>query len=322
MGASLFAAMPLPYALATLSAPVSIAECGELLHFLEKQIQPGAVLIIVSRSGESVEIVRLLDRVAGRSCRIIGITNTPGSTLARRSEVSLALNSPADQMVAIQTYTASVLLMALIAAAASGELDAAARDLHSSLPFFEAWVPELVAASPSWDSFASLSSPLYILGRGPALATAQEGALLMHETAKQPAIGMPVAQFRHGFVEAVDQEFRAVVLGSENATASLDRDFALDLTRMGAHVRWLGQAPGAAGVHPLGHWPAGVLTRFRQVFEVVPLQLLAYRAALAHNVVPGDFRWCSLVTGEECGFPGLTSQTAGQARPSDAIGGQ
>ena len=150
MGASLFAAIPLPYALATLSAPVSIAECGELLHFLEKQIQPGAVLIIVSRSGESVEIVRLLDRVAGRSCRIIGITNTPGSTLARRSEVSLILNSPADQMVAIQTYTASVLLMALIAAAASGELDAAARDLHSSLPFFEAWVPELVAASPSW----------------------------------------------------------------------------------------------------------------------------------------------------------------------------
>lgn len=304
MGASFFAAMPLPYVLHN----AAVIESGELLHALIHLIQPETALVIVSRSGESVEILRLLELVAERSCSVVGITNVPDSTLAKRSSATLLLNSPADQMVAVQTYAASLATVLLVAAAVAGELGEAGRELEAAVHLLTPWIPELVAASPGLDPFASLTSALYILGRGANLTSVSEGMLLMHETGKAASVGMSVAQFRHGFVEAVDQQFRAVVVGTEPATQALDRQFAVDLSRMGAHVRWIGPGADSLRVHPLGHWPGAVPHRFRQLFEIVPLQLLAYRTATVRGIVPGEFRWSGLVTASESGFPGLDTQ--------------
>jgi glucosamine 6-phosphate synthetase-like amidotransferase/phosphosugar isomerase protein len=136
--------------------------------------------------------------------------------------------------------------------------------------------------------------------------------LLMHEVAKTPATGMSVAQFRHGFVEAADHHIRAVVIGTQPATLTIDRQFALDLTQMGAAVAWIGPLNAPASLHVLGDWPETVPARFVSVFEAIPLQLLAYRTAESRDLVPGVFRWASTVTGSESGFPGLSPVSKGR----------
>jgi len=305
MGASLFACVPMRYALAAKGIAVSAVETAELLYFLDSEIDYDTAVILVSRSGESVETVRLLDLLDHRSCPTIGVVNVPGSTLAARTSEHILLNSPADQLVAVQTYIATMVVLLLLAAAYLGELDAAKSDLAAVSPQLAPWIEGCAATSQTSQEFIELTSPLYILSRGPGLASVEEGVLLMHEVAKTPATGMSVAQFRHGFVEAADERIRAVVIGTQRATATIDHQFAVELTKMGAAVRWIGPLDRGSPLLALGTWPETTQTRFHSVFEAVPLQLLAYRTAESRRLTPGSFRWASTVTGSESGFPGL-----------------
>jgi glucosamine--fructose-6-phosphate aminotransferase (isomerizing) len=300
MGASLFASVPFRYALAQRGIDVTVVETAELLYFLDNILDPDTVPVLVSRSGESIETVKLLDHVRSKT---IGVLNVPGTPLAERTTEHILLNSPSDQLVAVQTYIATVVSLGLLAADYLGELDAAKSDLDATIRLLPSWIADNVSASAGWNSFTGLTSALYILGRGASLATVDEGVLLMHEVAKTPAVGISVAQFRHGFVEAADQTIRAVILGTQPGTQALDQAFARDLQRMGAAVQSIGPNPGIETIFPI--WPDNVPARFAPVFEVVPLQLLAYGTAEWRGIVPGTFRWASTVTGSEAGFPGL-----------------
>ena len=55
----------------------------------------------------------------------------------------------------------------------------------------------LLGALALWRGFLDPAVPLYFLGRGPALASVREAVLVMHETAKMPAVGMSSAEFRN-----------------------------------------------------------------------------------------------------------------------------
>src|ERR1700761_5785037 len=76
IGASLHSAYPLHYALAGRGMNCSIVEIAELLHYQEK-ICSGAVVVIFSRSGESIEVVKLLEKVKPIAARVIAVTNEP-----------------------------------------------------------------------------------------------------------------------------------------------------------------------------------------------------------------------------------------------------
>ncbi len=306
MGASLFACIPMRYVLAAKGIAVSVVETAELLHFLNSELDHDTAVILVSRSGESVETVKLLDLLDQRHYPTIGVVNVPGSTLAARTTEYILLNSPADQLVAVQTYIATAVTLLLLAAAYLDALDEAKSDLESTITDLAGWIEECIAASRASQEFTYLTSPLYILSRGPGLASVDEGVLLMHEVAKTPATGMSVAQFRHGFVEAADERIRAIVIGTQPLTAAIDHQFAVDMTKMGAAVRWIGPLDAGSSLMALGAWPKTVPARFASVFEAVPLQLLAYRTAESRGLTPGLFRWASTVTGSESGFPGLS----------------
>jgi glutamine---fructose-6-phosphate transaminase (isomerizing) len=306
MGASLFACTPMRYALAARGINASVIETAELLYFLDVMLNSGTAVILVSRSGESIETVRLLERLNQHGCPAVGVVNVPDSTLAAGATEHILLNSPADQLVAIQTYSATVVSLLLLAAAYFGDLGFAKAELAATISNLGPWIDTCVAASKTWQRFVDLTSPLYILSRGSGLGSVEEGVLLMHEVAKTPATGMSVAQFRHGFVEAAGREVRAVVIGTQPTTSTLDRQFALDLIQMGAVVRWIGPLEPRSPLCGLGDWPANMPPRFASIFEAPPLQLLAYRTAESRGVVPGVFRWASTITGSEFGFPGLT----------------
>src|ERR1700730_3750991 len=63
MGSSLFAAYPAQAYLTSLGIRALVWETAELLHHHLKILRPDTLLVAVSQSGETVEIVRLLERV-------------------------------------------------------------------------------------------------------------------------------------------------------------------------------------------------------------------------------------------------------------------
>ncbi len=286
MGASFYAALPFVYYLNARGVPAHYIEAAELLHYGER-LASGAAVVLVSRSGESVEIAKLLDALRETGAKMIGVTNEVNSTLARGVGTVVLVNSLPDEMVAVQSYTATVLTMLLLSAAATDGLD----EVYSAAAALPGALSQTIEASYEPLSGAG---PIYILGRGPTLASAHEGALLFHETAKLPAVATPAGTFRHGPVEVVAPGFSAIVFATEPATRELDARLAADLQRMGADVRTVAHD---------GTWPIpNVDPVFLPVIEIVPVQIAALRAAEQRGIRPGEFRYVSQITTQESGF--------------------
>lgn len=315
MGASLFAGIGFAYALASSGLRAQAIEASELLYFLDRELDAETAVVLVSRSGESIEITRLLKKCRGRGALSVGVANVPESILAKEAERPVLIASPPDQFAAIQTYTGTVATFALLHAEMREELSTAAQELEETAKVLSQWVPKCVDARDQWDGFLDSTGPYYLLGRGPTLGSAAEGVLLMHEIAKSPAVGMSAAQFRHGPVEVVNTAFHAIVLGSQPQTAELDAALANDLIAMGGTVRWLGPVIPNCAAPPLCDWPAGVPPRFWSLMETVPLQCLAYRKAERMGIPPGEFRWAPQVTTAESGFPHHSQSRDGPSRP-------
>ena len=299
MGASLFASIPLEYFLCSIGLDAVAIEAGELLHYLNNAWKDSVVLL-VSRSGESVEIAKLLEKMKG-NVPIIGVTNEPLSQLSRSADVSLSIASLSDEMVAIQTYTSTLLTLHLLGNSVVRSFDAAAEEVQALLPTFASLVETSMKTLTSWDAFLSPTSTPYLLARGPSLASAHEGALLFHEVAKSPAVAMPIASFRHGPVEVVDQNFRGFVFAPRSSTQDLNLSLAHDLVQFGGEVRLIG--PSGSQVRDT-RWCdlPSVSETLAPLFEIVPLQTAAFQLSILRGIVPGSFRYAPQVAVDEASF--------------------
>lgn len=303
MGASLNACIPLANFFASRSVAAPVVETSELLHFQAGMLTAETTVVLVSRSGESVEATKLLPILQERGCNVIGVVNVADSTLAHQATHAIVIDSLADELVAIQTYTGSLAALAILGAAYAEDMDGGVKaDLEKTIALLAQWVPAWFRFSGSWPGFFAHGVPLYLLGRGPSLASVHAGALLLQEIAKMPAIAMSSAQFRHGPVEVVNDRFRAVVFGSQRATAALDAALAERLVQMEGNVRWIGPATGHAEVVPLCDWPADIPDRFLPLCEIIPMQMAAYHTAEWQGITAGKFKFATPITLSEQDF--------------------
>ena len=302
MGGSLFATTAAVTRLAQQGYAAQAVESAELLHYGVASLRASDLGVVISRSGGSIEPVLLAEEMRKIGMTVIGVTNVPGSQLEKIADITLPIGSLADHLIAVQTFTGTVLTLLMLAeeviAGDSAQLRIAC---NAALPALAAHIDECLRASDDWQPL--LSSTLYLLGRGAALGSVHEGALLMHETAKTAAVGMSSGQFRHGPAEILSPEFRAVVFGAPSVTSALDRSLANDLFSAGANVYWIGpnSAIDSRNAPSLIPWPE-MPALLAPLFDIVPIQVAAYRLALWRGITPGDFRFVSEVTASESGF--------------------
>jgi glutamine---fructose-6-phosphate transaminase (isomerizing) len=300
MGASLFAALPLSLMLGRRGLPAPVVETSELLHYQRASCKD-AVLVLVSRSGETIEITRLL-RAGFEPRAIIGVTAVEVSTLFREADVGLRAATRQDRLVAIQTYTSTLLSLLMLGAAALGELNQGwSSEAEAAIQALDGFLQKEEVWGDSWDSFLGDSRRLYVLGRGASVASALEGALLFQETAKMPVIGMSAAAFRHGPVEVTDRELRVVLFASQETTRQLDDSLAGELSNFGAGVCLIG--PGErTGRLLLEQRLPQVPGLLAPLVEIAAMQIAAYRTALRKGVPVDEFRFATPVTLDEARF--------------------
>jgi glucosamine--fructose-6-phosphate aminotransferase (isomerizing) len=308
MGGSLFAMYAAVSRLWQQGYAVQAVESAELLHYGSASLRAQNIGVIVSRSGGSIEPLLLAEKMKQAGMTVIAVTNVPASRLEEVADITLMIGAQADKIIAVQTYTGTVLTLLLLAEAVlAGSIAALAEACTAALPALSAHIEHCLEAGDGWREWL-MGGPLYLLGRGPALGSVHEGALLLHETAKAAAVGMSSGQFRHGPAEILSPDFTAVVFGSPLPTQALDRSLADDLYAAGGQVRWIGpaQQDGHQGAPSLVKWPE-IPPALAPLFEIVPLQVAAYRLALWRGITPGDFRFVTEVTATESGFLSSTA---------------
>lgn len=310
IGASLNASVALENLLCARGYNSSCVEAGEFLHY-RHETSRGAALVVVSRSGESIEIARLLSAVQGRAA-IIAVTSEPRSTLARAADVVLEVRNLPDEMVAIQSYTGTLLTLYLLGMAVAQVLDETQQEVEALLQNFPGWISANLAEPSTWDPFLECDGPIYTLGRGPSLGSALQGALLFNEIAKAPAVGMAVASFRHGPIEVVDQRFSGLVFAPQGRTRDLNLGLARDIVKFGGKVRLIGpDGSDGSGLQWIHTPPCSEL--LAPLVEIVPVQVAAMRLAQLRGIVVGSFRYAPQVTVDEACIAGPETGGTGNA---------
>src|SRR5882724_3597547 len=99
--------------------PVYLVDAAELVQFAA--IPAGAVLIVISRSGRSVEIVQLLAKARESGATVIGITNAADGALAREAQIAIVVPVALDHAISVNTYTSLALAAGILADSVTGE---------------------------------------------------------------------------------------------------------------------------------------------------------------------------------------------------------
>jgi glucosamine--fructose-6-phosphate aminotransferase (isomerizing) len=318
MGSSMYACYTAAAELAQHGLAPATVDTAELLHYHHGAYRD-AVAVLVSRSGESIETLKLLPLLKALGTRVVGVTDVAGSTLACEADATVLLHGGQDQLVAVQSYTATLITLRLLGAALLNTFEAARPELEDAIRLLADYVPRCVDQSAEWRSFFDGAPVIHLLGRGRALASIHEGALLFNEVAKFPSVPLEAAQFRHGPVEIVDEHFRAIVFAPRDPTRALNVALAHDLIRLGGQVRLIGavldrgdaveEQPGLAarvraGVLDNSMWwsTPEVPASLAPLIEIIPVQCAAMRLAEWRGFTPGEFRVATQVTSSETGF--------------------
>ncbi len=273
-----------------------VVETAELIYDYRAFFTPGTLIIAVSQSGQSVEIVRLLDVVDWLKERptVIGITNTEQSSLGQRSASSLMIQAGEEQAVASKTYTCTLTaLYALGTLLTATSLDACFAGLSSAANIIESNLTVWSQRAQHIAGEIGKSAQFMVyLGRSASRASALTGALLTKETAKLPAEGMIGGQFRHGPVEVLTPEVVVGIFMGSGHVRELNIALLNDLEARNANVIPIGNevsGPLSIEVPALDDW-------LTPLVEIVPIQLLAGELAAARGIVPGEFRHGTKVT--------------------------
>jgi len=292
MGSSLYACYPAYLRLAAHGRAVTMWETAELVHFSAGNVNDQTALIAVSQSGETAEILALLDRMP-ESFPLIAVTNERESTLARRAAVVLLLGTEHSTFAATQTYLNSLALLLAVARVAAGEaLGPFAAALTTAAAALEAFIEESflrdhVSIDPG--------SHLVCLARGPSLASAQQAALMFHEVAGRGAAALSAPAFRHGPVEMAGPGLSAVVFEPYGPTAALVEDLAGELEGFGARVIRIADARLGRG--DFRH--RAMDEELAPLVNLAPVQALACAGARQRGREPGCFRQAQSVTTRE-----------------------
>jgi glucosamine--fructose-6-phosphate aminotransferase (isomerizing) len=87
-----------------------MVETSELVHYTNRFFDPKTLIIAVSQSGQSAEMVRLV-RTNHKDCTVIAVTNTPDSPLAKHATAAVLTQAGNEFSVSCKTYVTA--LMAL-----------------------------------------------------------------------------------------------------------------------------------------------------------------------------------------------------------------
>lgn len=291
MGGSFAALFPSLLKLIEHGIPAYAIESSELLYDYRALLTERTLMVAASQSGESVEVVRLLEQ--GASAQVIGVTNSADSTLARRSSAALLIGAGDEATVATKTYTATVAGLAFVTAALVGEpLSPLADALHQTADYIGATLPTWEGLSHELVAAVEPARFIVFVGRGAGRASALNGALAVKETAKVPTEGMVTGQFRHGPMEVLGEGVIPFIFMGTGQAYDLHLKLARDLAAKGIRVVCVG-APVAERLSVPVTPPQPALL---QIAEVVPIQLFAAALAAGRGIVPGTFYHGAKVT--------------------------
>ena len=194
----------------------SMAAPSVATHYRRELDLSGALVVAISQSGRTQEIVATQDWARACGAATIAVTNVEGSPLATAADLAMVTMAGAERAVpATKTFTTQLTAMAVLATALAPDPGA----LDNDLDRVPEQVEKLIANRAGVDQAVTLlerTNEVLVSGRGLAYAAAVETALKLEETCLRPVRGLSYADLKHGPIAIVDPQLVAIVLAAKD----------------------------------------------------------------------------------------------------------
>lgn len=266
-------------------------------HYRSRLDLADAVVVSVSQSGATEEIVETQDWARRCGAGTIAVTNVAGSPLADGADVALVTRAGTEVAVpATKTYLAQLVAMAVLGTAAAPVPDTLDTHLHR--------VPDVVDdllrhRDGVAEAVAVLQDSAYtvVSGRGLLMGTALETALKLEETCLRPVRGYSYADLRHGPISVVSEGMAAVLVAAgDGPMTGPMTELAHDLARRGAAVVGLGGDAGFRDASAVRVRGADLPETLAPLGAIVPAQLVVEELARTLGLDPDAPRGLAKVT--------------------------
>jgi len=252
------------------------------LRFAPEIIEENSILIAISQSGESADVLDAVKIAKKVNCKIISIVNSFTSSLARESDVVIGMNcGPEIGVAATKSFTAQLAILYKIVQKLSGN------NITINFEKFSQSISKILENTTKIQQIAKELkniSDIYVLGRGINYPIAIEAALKLKELTYIHAEGIAGGELKHGPLALMDSNVYVIILNPNDSTYKDTLTSAREIKTRGAKI--IGVSDIESDVYD--HWIE--IPKISEVLypisEIIPMQLLSYYAALEKNTDP------------------------------------
>lgn len=272
--------------------PVEVDIASEF-RYRDPILGPEDLLVVISQSGETADTLAALREAKKRGATVVAVTNVVGSSVSREADAVLyTWAGPEIAVASTKAYTTQLLLMFLLAlklaeirGKTTPECSEIAEAIHRLPAAVEAVLSREEEIKAVADDYCRACTSTFFIGRGLDYAVAMEGSLKLKEISYIHAEAYAAGELKHGTLALIEEGVPVIALATQpdlfektlsnikEVKARAARVLALavegnrDIEKEADRVFYL------PALHPV------VLP----VVTVVPLQLLAYYAAVARG---------------------------------------
>lgn len=256
---------------------------GSEFNNYECLLNKKTVMIAVSQSGETADLLEAVKTAKKHGIIVISIVNVMGSSLTRLADYNIMMNSgPEICVLSTKSYTAQLAILLLLAYSYADKKEEGKRLIIEAA----AKVKEIIKNNePKCKELAkkiSDKNDMFLIGRDLAYPSALEGALKIKEVSYIHAEGFAGGELKHGTIALIEKGTPVIALTTDD-TKELILSNAAEVRSRGAFVIGINSKNNRIYDYFL-EVPA--MNHADPILMIIPIQLLAYYLAIERNCDP------------------------------------
>ena len=252
------------------------------LQFSPDSLEENSIIIAISQSGESADVLDAVKIGKQVNCKIIGIVNLMTSSLAREADVVIGMNcGPEIGVAATKSFTSQlVILYKIVQKLSNGEITINFENFSKSIFKILEDTTKIQEIAKELKEVPDI----YILGRGINYPIAIESALKLKELTYIHAEGIAGGELKHGPLALMDSKVFVIIINPNDMTYSDTLTSAREIKARGAKI--IGVSDIESDVYDYWIEMPKIDEVLYPISEIIPIQLLSYFAALEKNADP------------------------------------
>ena len=293
-GTSYYAGLTARYWIESLAGLPCAVDIASEYRYRDVVANPKQLVVTISQSGETLDTMEALKyaKSLGQE-RTLSICNVPESAIPRASRLVFYTRAGAEIGVAsTKAFTTQLIALFVLTATLAkmrgridGEREAELIDSLRHLPGSVQHALNLEPQIKAWSEKFSPKQHALFLGRGVHYPIALEGALKLKEISYIHAEAYPAGELKHGPLALVDKDMPVVVIAPNDRLLEKVKANIEEVRARGGEMfvfadadSHFGESDGVHVIRTPRH--AGLLS---PILHAIPVQLLAYHAALARG---------------------------------------